>query len=79
MGFIHISSRLAVKHKTIDWQLDGATYQKIQKIKIVEKYSLSYWYYKCYSYLQQFGRKTQKKRLAARWRHLLKNISKSKL
>ena len=49
-------------HKTqkIDWPLGGATYQKNLPPKNPEKYSLSNFYYKFYSYLEPFGRKTHK-------------------
>ena len=60
LSFIHISNRLAAKHKKSDWPLGGATYQKNKKYKNVQKYSLSYWYYGVYSYLQPFIRETQK-------------------
>ena len=58
MGFIHISNRLAVKHK--QW-LDtrGATYHKNLAPKNPEKHSLSNCYYDFYPYLEPFGNNQQ--------------------
>ena len=61
MGFIHISNSLAIKHKkVIGRKVAPPTKKILKKIKIVEKYSLSYWYYEFYSYLQPFGIKYKK-------------------
>ena len=72
MGFIHISNRLSTKHKKLLAASGRHLRKNYKKFKIVEKYSLSYWYCGFYLYLGPFGCKKTKQWLAARCHHLLK-------